>query len=140
MGTTLHHVQPATAVYGQVADERSLRLGSPAASPCGANCVLADPFEVALPCHMQALASLRGAKTCDATGTLPLALCSGRLWYSVMPNFLCIREEQCNPVAVNSCCQRSLSLAAECWERTRMCSCSGWTASWPHAQAAAWTS
>lgn len=36
------------AIHGQVANERGLRLGSPAASPCGANCVLADPFEVAL--------------------------------------------------------------------------------------------
>ncbi|KAK9826885.1 hypothetical protein WJX81_004434 [Elliptochloris bilobata] len=29
----------------KAADEHSLRLGSPAASPCGADCVLADPFE-----------------------------------------------------------------------------------------------
>lgn len=113
-GDNLHHVQPATAVYGQVADERGLRLGSPAASPCGANCVLADPFEVKHPLHMQTLGSLRGANSCDAPGMLPLALYSGRLWYSVMLIFLCTREEQYNPKALCSCCQRSLSLATEC--------------------------
>ncbi len=47
----------------QVADERGLRLGSPAAAPCGANCVLADPFEV-------------GSCLCGGGGRLPV--CGGR--------------------------------------------------------------